>query len=178
MQATGSEGNKKRHALYKSRMAELAHYRKLLQGQQSSSEIQTSKHIDKYNHKQKHMKNLEANNMIDPDVQQQFNHLVKAMATQMYQEMKVNPKGQNQDTAKNQLKDDSRSFTLQKFYEQNKEEILTAVEKQKNCAAQEGNRSGSPSGSDDFETTAGQSLPKREPVQVSSEEIDEGTELE
>ena len=34
------------------------------------------------------------------------------------------------------------------------------------------------SGSEDFELTAGQSMEKREPVQVSSEEIDDNTELE
>ena len=44
--------NKKRHALYKSRMAELAQYRKQLKKQGNRDE--SSRHIDKYRHQQKH----------------------------------------------------------------------------------------------------------------------------
>ena len=53
----GAENSKKRHALYKSRMAELAQYRKILQkqgkknGSLEGDKDGTSKHIDKYRHK-------------------------------------------------------------------------------------------------------------------------------
>ena len=58
------ESSKKRHALYKSRMAELAQYRKQLRKEKRKNEkgmaaeemakSQSSKHIDKYRHKQSH----------------------------------------------------------------------------------------------------------------------------
>ena len=141
-------------------MAELAQYRKLLNNQ-------SSKHIDKYNkHKQKHTAELSKNaakamkidevNMegVDPEVQDEFNKLVRAMATQMLHEL-----AKDQDSNK----EGSKSFTLQKFYEQNRQQMEAKHQQ---------------SGSEDFELTAGQSMEKREPVQVSSEEIDDNTELE
>ena len=65
----------------------------------------------------------------------------------------------------------SKSFTLQKFYEKNRQQF-----EQKTGQVEQ--RASAQSGSEDFELTAGQSMPKREPVQVSSDEIDDNTELE
>ena len=60
---------KNRHALYKSRMAELAQYKKLLKQQNKKNlsktsemdKTQSSKHIDKYRHKQIHKSNEATN---------------------------------------------------------------------------------------------------------------------
>ena len=49
---------------------------------------------------------------VDPEVQDEFNKLVRAMATQMLHEL-----AKDQDSNK----DGSKSFTLQKFYEQNRQ---------------------------------------------------------
>ena len=69
----GGEVNesKKRHELYKSRMAELQHYKKLLKKQDkkngaksaAADSEKTSRHIDKYRHRQRHQTETDASSL-------------------------------------------------------------------------------------------------------------------
>lgn len=160
-----SDSSNRRHdALHKS-------YRKLLQKQQSKKDkSQSSKHIDKYRHKQSHQsEDIESFGIldskqaskIDPEMQKQINEVARAMVQKIYEEIA------NEDQSQTDKKQ-SRSFTLQKFYEQNQQQ---EADKGKNAQA--------PSGTEELEElTSDASMLKREPLQVSSEELDYNTELE
>ena len=94
-------------------------------------------------------------------MQKQINEVAKAMVQKIYEEIA------NEDQSKADRKQ-SRSFTLQKFYEQNQQQ---KADKGKNVQV--------PSGTEELEElTSDASMLKREPLQVSSEELDYNTELE
>ena len=120
----GSESSKKRHALYKSRMAELAQYRKILakqskkQAAMDSEKSQTSKHIEKYRHKEKHVNaevpsksevsDLQASmEGLDPEIQKQINDVARAMVQKIYAEII-----QEEKEAKKDGEEKGSSFTL------------------------------------------------------------------
>ena len=93
--------------------------------------------------------------------------------------------GDNAVENENDMSDKSKrnnSFTLQKFYEKNKDKMNTDessdVQKSGNSAPKE-QQAQVQSGSElELTNPDSNSLPKREPIQVSSEEIDDNTELE
>ena len=98
---------------------------------------------------------------VDPHMQKQINEVARAMVSKIYQEIVTEEAAKSSDT------NDISSFTLKKFYEKNAA-ATTAAEKGE-C-------------SEDLELTSGgaaeSSMPKREPLQVSSEELDDNTEME
>ena len=132
----------------------------------------TSKHIEKYRHKQSHQSAQEPYLVdpadetismaeIDPEMQKQIDAVAKAMVNKIYREII------------DEASDKPSSFTLKKFYE--KSAAFDAAEKQAVDKSEAG------SGSEDLELTTGaadSTMPKREPVQISSEELDDITELE
>jgi len=88
------------------------------------------------------------------------------MVKKIYQEILAEENVPNTATAKK-----GNSFTLQKFYEQNRGRSQRKKLDQETAETLQRQQK-DPSGSEDFELTAGSRMLKREPVPVSSEELD------
>ena len=122
----------------------------------------------------------------DPEMSKMMDRYAQALIEKHYTQKLQQNMGEVLEAAE---KAENNSYTMKKFLERNKESadvdkanLEGTMDYQNEAQEQQKDLDNSPikpmSASEEFELTAGQTMPKREPEHVSSEEVDYNTEME